>query len=453
VSERPIPAGNLQVLSPWATELAQTFVLLSSDIALVLDDRGVIQDVAQGGAVPMAPAAHEWIGHPWADTVTGETRDKIALLLQEVNSTGQSRKREINHLSRSGDASIAVSYSAIRQRFLDVQQELERGYWRARQAESRYRLLFQVATDAVLVVDAVDLNILEANQGASDLFELSADQMVGRPASFGFESLTRGPVDELLQTARRTGQPAEIRARLAGRVGATTVLATPFRVDDAMRLLVRVRNLDVPGSAADLNATLARLVDSTSDGVVVTDPRGRILVANPAFLQLVHLATEAQVKGRPLMDWIGVSDSQLEELIVQVRRKGVTRRIAAQLLTADARLSDVSISAALLTEGDQESIGFTIHYVAPRPLPVQDTEHLTQALDVLVARVGSASLPDLLEETVRMARQHFVRAALERCGQDRAAAAALLGITADQLVQVQMPDGAPNAVKRPGASG
>jgi DNA-binding NtrC family response regulator len=131
----------------------------------------------------------------------------------------------------------------------------------------------------------------------------------------------------------------------------------------------------------------------------------------------------------------------------------VTRRIAAQLLTADARLSDVSISAALLTEGDQESIGFTIHYVAPRPLPVQDTEHLTQALDVLVARVGSASLPDLLEETVRMARQHFVRAALERCGQDRAAAAALLGITADQLVQVQMPDGAPNAVKRPGASG
>jgi len=474
VSKRLLPAGDLQGLSPWATELAQTFVLLSSDIALVLDDKGVIQDVAQGGSVPMAPTAHEWIGQPWADTVTGETRDKIALLMQEVSSTGQSRKREINHTSRNGGASIAVSYTAvqlgqggpvlavgrdlrstaaIQQRFLDVQQEMERGYWRARQAESRYRLLFQVATDAVLVVDAADMHILEANQGASALFELGAEQIVGRPASFGFERHSRGPVDELLQTARRSGQPAEIRARLAGRASATTVLATPFRVDDAMRLLVRVRNIEVPGSAADLNTTLARLVDSTSDGVVVTDPSGRILVANPAFLQLVELATETQVKGRPLMDWIGVSDSRLEELIVQVRREGVTRRIASQLLTANAQLSEVEISAALLTEGDQESIGFTIHHVAPRPSLVHALDPLAVTIEGLTARLGSTSLHDLLQETVQMARQHFVRAALQRCGQDRAAAALLLGITSDSLLQSQVPSPAPGAGELPGASG
>ncbi len=472
--ERPVPAGDLQGLSPWATELAQTFVLLSSDIALVLDDHGVIQNVAQGGSAPMAPTAQEWIGRPWADTVTGETRDKIAQLLQEVASTGQSRKREINHTSRNGGASIAVSYSAIQlgqggpvlavgrdlrstaaiqQRFLDVQQEMERGYWRARQAESRYRLLFQVATDAVMVVDGLDMTILEANQGACDLFELSADQIVGRAASFGFESLTRGPVDELLQAARRSGQPAEIRARLVGRVSATTVLATPFRVDDAMRLLVRVRNLDLPGAAVDLNATLARLVDSTSDGVVVTDPSGRILVANPAFLQLVHLATEAQVKGRPLMDWIGMSDSQLEELIVRVRRRGVTRRVASQLLTADAKVSEVEISAALLTEGDQESIGFTIHYVAPRQVAAGSLDQLTESFEDLTGRLGRASLPDLLHEATRIARQHFVNAALQRCGQDRAAAAALLGIAFDSLSQAQAPHGAAGADGLSGASG
>ena len=46
--------------------------------------------------------------------------------------------------------------SAIQQRFIDAQQAMERDYWRQRQAEARYRMLFQVATDGVLVVDAED---------------------------------------------------------------------------------------------------------------------------------------------------------------------------------------------------------------------------------------------------------------------------------------------------------
>ncbi len=98
----------------------------------------------------------------------------------------------------------------------------------------------------------------------------------------------------------RQWQPAQIRARLAGKVTATGVVATPFRAGDAIRLLVRVRIMDMPGSASDLNANLARLVDGTSDGVVVTDSSGRVLAADPAFLRLVQMTTEAAVKGRPL---------------------------------------------------------------------------------------------------------------------------------------------------------
>ena len=94
----------------------------------------------------------------------------------------------------------------------------------------------------------------------------------------------------------RQWQPAQIRARLAGKVTATRVVATPFRAGDAIGLLVRVRIMDMPGSAADLNANLARLMDGTSDGVVVTDSSGRVLVADPALLRLVQMTTEAAVK-------------------------------------------------------------------------------------------------------------------------------------------------------------
>ncbi|RYF39272.1 MAG: transcriptional regulator PpsR [Comamonadaceae bacterium] len=442
---------DLSALSGWAPELAQTFVSLASDIALVMDDGGVIRNVAQGSGEPLSQSAREWIGRSWADTVTAETRGKVELLLQEVTATGLARSREINHPLDQG-GSLAVAYTAIRlghngpllavgrdlgaiaaiqQRYLDAQQEMERSYWRARQAEARYRLLFQVATDAVLVVDAQTFEIVEANQAASGLFEMPVEQVVGRPAGFGFERISRAAVEDLLTSARGSGQPTEIRARLLGKIIPTSVAATPFRTDEAMRLLMRVRTMDMPGSSADLNGTLARLVDSTSDGVVVTDSAGHVLMANPAFLRLVRMNTEAAVKGRPLMDWIGMSDAHFSSLLGQVRGHGIARRFESRLLSADARMVPVELSAALLTEGDQECIGFTIHQ-EPDPagrVLAAEADTLSRAVEQLSARVGSAPLPELLRLAANLMERHFISVALERTEGNPTAAAAMLGVS------------------------
>ncbi len=454
MNRRAPNAPDLSALSDWAPELAQTFVSLASDIALVLDDSGVIRNVAHGDLDALPQGAQNWVGRTWADTATGGTRRKIEQLLQEVNATGLARRREINHPSGEG-GNIAVAYTAIRlgekgpllavgrdmgsiaaiqQRFLDAQQEMERGYWRARQAEARYRLLFQVATDAVLVVDAESLKILEANQAASQLFDVPVEQVVGQPISFGFERHSRASVQDLLVAARGSGQPVEIRARLLGKVNATSVVATPFRTEDAMRLLVRVRTMDMPGASADLNATLARLVDGASDGIVVTDSSGRIMVANPAFLKLVRLGNEAAVKGRPLMDWVGVSDSQFATLLDQVRSQGITRRMPSRLLSADAQVSEVQVSAALLTEGDQECIGFTLQFDAAQPRRAAGSaEDLHGALEQLTERVGKAGLDELLREAAVLIEGHLLRVALQRSGEDPKAAAGLLGVALERL--------------------
>jgi transcriptional regulator PpsR len=337
---------------------------------------------------------------------------------------------------------------AIQQRFLDAQQEMERSYWRVRQAESRYRLLFQVATDAVMVINAETFEILEANQAAAQLFDMDVDQLLGRPASFGFERYSRGAVDELLTTARTSGQQAEIRARLLGKITATSVSATPIRSDDAVRLLVRVRAMDMPGSPAELNATLARLVDGASDGVVVTDSSGRIQIANPTFLKLVQMNTEADVKGRPLMDWVSVSDEQFATLLFQVRRQGITRRMASQLLSSDARMSQVEVSAALLTEGDQECIGFTIRFVAGTPgVPTKAPDDLQLAVAQLATQIGSTPLPELLRLATGLLERYFVRVAMERTNADPAAAAGLLGVNQKHMALLRG-----STISRPGNS-
>lgn len=453
---------DLSALSAWAPELAKTFVSLSSDIALVIDSAGVIRNVAQGGSDPLAPAAYGWIGRAWIDTVSGDTRPKIETLLNEVVTTGIARRREVNHPLTPG-ISIPVAYTAIRlgadgpvlavgrdmrsiaaiqQRYVDSQQEIERGYWQTRQAESRYQLLFQVATDAVIVVDAQTLQIVEANNAAARLFDTTTELLQGQHAGFGFQHYSRGPVNELLNRARSTGQVGEIRARLQGTNTTASVAATPFRTDDAMRLLVRVRALDPAAESSSLNKTLARLVDDASDGVVVTDSSGRILVANPAFLALAHLASEADAKGRPLMGWLGLADQPLATLVPQVRRDGIARRIESWIKPASASAARVEVSAVLLTEGDQECIGFTIHPVAPTPIddPASGAAWacaLGEGIEQIASRLGVLSMPAMVREATALAEQHFVQVALRRTDGDAKAAAGLLGMSYESLVRVQ----------------
>ncbi|KQW40316.1 transcriptional regulator PpsR [Rhizobacter sp. Root404] len=454
---------DLAALSPWAPELAKTFVSLASDIALVIDSDGVIRNVAQGGADPIAPGAAQWVGRAWIDTVSGETRPKIENLLKEVAATGIARRREVNHPLGTNE-SIPVAYTAIRlgvdgpvlaagrdlraiaaiqKRFVESQQEMERGYWQARQAEARYQLLFQVATDAVLVVDADTLQIIEANQAAAAMWNLPAEQLKARPIGSGFEHHSRGAINELLGNARATGKSGEIRARLLGTQTGTSVVATPFRADDAMRLLVRLRALDAAPAAGALNQSIARLVDAASDGVVVTDSSGRIQVANPAFLELVGLATESDAKGHPLMNWLSLADSPLAALVAKVRRDGIARHVESWVRRSGAAAAQIEIAAALLTEGDQECIGFTVRRVArasQRPA-FDDTQRdglaaaLQAGIETLAAGLGERALADIVRDATLLAEDHFTMLALQRTGDDLPAAAAILGVSADSLAR------------------
>lgn len=452
------PKGNrpdLSALSAWAPQLAEAFVSLASDIALVLDSDGTVLNVAQGADGPLAPSAQDWVGHAWADTVTGDTRAKVDLLLKDVVTTGFARRREVNHPSAAG-VDVPVAYTALRlgehgpvlvvgrdlravaaiqQRFVDAQRELEQGYWRTRQSEARYRLLFQVATDAVMIVDPESLQILEVNQAAASLFDIPAAQMPGRPVTFGFDQRSRGPVEELLLTSRRLGRPAEIRARLFGRVATTHVAATPFRADDTMRMLVRVRPVDTPETSPERSATLARVVDAATECIVVTDSSGRVQAANPAFLKLLNVDSEADLKGRPLQDWVVDADSAINQLVHQVRRQGLARQAPTRLRTSSGQESPVDLSAALLAEGDQECIGFTFRVLnSPVVAPTRDSSapHLGQAVERLATRLGELTLPDILREVGDLVERHVIQAAA-RHHEDDTATARHLGITSADL--------------------
>lgn len=461
LKNRQDEASDLSVLSQLAPQLASTIASIASDIALVIDADGVIRNVAVG-ASSLTPSPAEWIGKPWTDTVTGETRKKIEQLLQEVGEAGVSRRREVNHPGAAG-LDIPVAYTAVRlgengpvlavgrdlravaaiqQRFTDSQQEMERGYWKLRQAESRYRMLFQVATDAVWVVDALTLAIVEANHAAAQLFKLTPEQMTGQPVAIGLDARSGPAVEELLVSARATGRPAEIRTRLSAGGAMVELSATPFRGDGAMLLLVRARAVEARQTAEVGPGPMAGFVERMHDAVVITDSSGRVLMANPAFLDLCGLASETQVHGSLLADWVGAPGRDVPALLEQARRHGIAAQPSAAIRPARGPSIEVGISVATLADGDQECVGFTIRRLVQRAGSASgsasgsaEVDELAAAIEQLGAQLGRVTLPDLMREASELAEQHLMTSAIERAGGDRGVAAMLLGIGQDDLDQ------------------
>lgn len=443
MNERSGGTDDLGALAPWAQELARTFVSLSSDIALVLDDSGVITGVAQAGKEPLSPAVAQWIGRPWVDTVSSGTRRKVEALMQDVTSTGLGRRREVNHPG-AGGTDIPVAYTAIRlgrngpviaagrdmraiaaiqQRFLDAQQDLERGYWRARQAETHERQLLQVLTDAVLVVDAATLSIVAANRTAVHGLGAGAT-LVGQPLEALFDARSRSPVHQLMVTARSSGRPVELRARLLGNPVATSIAATPFRAADVQRLLVRMRSSGVPVLAAQ-GAPLRV-------AAAVTDSVGCILSCDATFVALMKAEDDSALIGKSVAQWLGEPADELAALLQEVRHAGLAERTEVPLRVPGSL--PVQLSATWLTEGDQECIGLVLRQALPRAAEFGEAQAaFAQAWTKLCDQLGAATLPDMLREATALAEQHFVRMALERAAGDSVAAAGLLGVSVDRL--------------------
>lgn len=169
-------SGAKKWLNDIDSETASRLITVASDVALVVSDthKGVIRDVSFGSAELAVELAEKWVGKQWADTVTADSRPKIEALLRESSAKGTPRWRIVTHRSSSGP-DLPIMYAAVempkrghvvafgrsmqpmatlQQQLVNTQQSMEREYLKLRQAEARHRLLFQVASEAVLIVDA-----------------------------------------------------------------------------------------------------------------------------------------------------------------------------------------------------------------------------------------------------------------------------------------------------------
>ena len=111
---------------------------------------------------------------------------------------------------------------------------------------------------------------------------------------------------------------------------------------------------------------------------------------------------------------------------------GIAHLVRSSVRRSDGARIDVDVTGALLAEGEQECFGFTLRECGARAEP---RDAWAQALATLDDSVGQVPLAQLMAQSKRLIEQRFLSTALARTHGDKAAAAAMLGIALEQLLQ------------------
>jgi transcriptional regulator PpsR len=449
------PKKSLGALDAEATG---ELIAASADIALIIDRKGIIRDIAFGSEELCADLPGGWVGKPWSDTVTVESRPRVEGLLQDAAS-GERRSRQVNHAAIRGP-DVPILYSAIKagtegrvvamgrdlrlietlqQRLMSVEQSAEKELARLRHAEIRYRLMFQVADEAVLIVDSATGKVTEANPAASQILGAGTRRLVGRSFPEGFDAQGSRDIATLLAALRTSGRGDEARARLTASGAEFAVCAWLFRQHDASHFLLRLRPLSTAAAAGGAVPTptqslLLEVLEKSPDGLVVTGADGNILAANRAFLDLAQLATAEQVRGEPLDRWLGRPGVDMRVLIGNLRQHGMVRLFATTLRGEYGSSCDVEVSAVLVANHEESCLGFTVRNVGQRSgVDLKATRELPRSAKELTELIGRVSLKELVRETTDVIERLCIEAALRLTGDNRASAAEMLGLSRQSL--------------------
>jgi len=436
---------------------AANVIAAAADIAFIIDGDGVVRDLALSDEDLAVAPPDNWVGKPWQETVTAESKPKIREMLASATEDPQPRWRQVNHPTAEG-SSLPVRYAAIplgdrghivaigrdmrmmsnlQQRLIHAQQTMEQEYARLRHTETRYRLLFQLSAEPVLIVNAANAKVTEANPASARLLEREVERIVGASFPQLFESRSRKAIQSLFATLGSSGHAESITVRSADSGAEFLLSASVFRQERATLFLVQLTPAEageVAGAARKEASSLLSVVENAPEGFVVTTTDGKILTANTAFLELAQLAVAEQMRGESLDRWLGRPGVEFNALVHNLIENGSIRLFETIVRGQYGSTTEVEVSAVAVLTGDSPCLGFVIRNTSGRPAGMEAPEHpMARSVEKLTKLVGRVPLRDLVRESTDMIEKLCIEAALELTNDNRASAAELLGLSRQSL--------------------
>ena len=434
----------------------------TTDIAILTDLKGRVLDVHLGQSAEQQTLIESWEDHSLHSLVTIESQAKIDDLLNDAQAQGTTRWRQVNHPTNAND--WAVKYCAVQvpekkqvlfvgqdlgalanlqQQLLEAQNTTERDYWQIRQAETKFRVLFQSSPEAIVIADAHSRKIVDLNPAAQHLIgtDVEASKVrssVGVPLQQLFHDDCHDALASLLAQAELKGEAmTEELALNTGDAISQTQVALLRQADNALQIirLRLVKPLPDPRLSRQHLQALEHF-EASADAMVITDRNGQIIAANSSFSDLAQIVNVEQAVGGALSNWLGQAQVDLNLLLANLRKHGRVRRYNTVVTGTHGVEADVEISATrLFSDSDDEAVyGFVIRDISLRPQATGTPELASnRSVEELTQLVGRVPLKELVRESADIIERLSIEAALKLTGDNRAAAAEMLGLSRQSL--------------------
>jgi transcriptional regulator PpsR len=424
-----------------------------ADVMLVIDRQGYILSAA--GLPDLMDRLGLADGIEFRDILTRESAAKADALFEEATADALGRARELNHQAADGSLA-AIRYQAmlqgvngdfllvgrdlepvteLQQRLIQAQQATERDYSRIRAMETRFRVLFQLSAEPMLICDTGTRKIAEANAASLAAFNLPLTRIVGRTLASLFDEHDAEALATLVTNAMSGGDTRPTVLRAAFGEARFNTLINLFRQDGASHFLVRPSPLGGSSHMAANDATfLDGLLEKLPEAFIVTDNEGHIVQANRRFLDLAELPSLAAAEGKGLDQWLGRPGIDFGVLLASLKEAGSIRGFSTIARGAYGASEQVDVTAVALFDHAEPRLGFLLRTgLAGHAGDAAQPPVLPRSVEQMKQLVGNVPMKDLVRETTDMIERLCIEAALELTGDNRASSADMLGLSRQSL--------------------
>jgi len=431
-----------------------------ADLAVVLGPGDVVEGISVNANSASLGSLDHWVGREFSTFLTEESREKFAArrALMQESPGAMGRPLELNHVDNarwefpirytvhtlSDSESVLLigrdmqPIAEVQQRLVKEQQARERDQQKLRRGETFFRVVLEASETPMVLVDPESGRIHDVNTAGASLLGTKTDMLEGNAFSQCFEGRRRSEFMDALQAAASSEEvrSLDLIARRNGReIG---LIPQYFRAAGELFLLCRLSSMDEEqAGGSEVTQSLAALFSATSDAIVMTDSKGVIRDANEAFLILTDAAQLRDVKEKSLGDFLVRGAVDLKLILDASMKKGRMRSYAAQISSVVGTRATVDISAARLRQrGGDLGFGFIIRDVTQSEAVDTDPGAAAVSEDAMrnvMDLVGTASLKELVSATSDVVEKMCIETALQLSGNNRVAAAEMLGLSRQSL--------------------
>ena len=423
------------------------------DVAIIVDRTGVVKDVAGERRHLARLATDDWRDRHLEEAFGAESWKKLRNAIELRPTDDGPEDCVIEHVTNDDDVLVmryaAVSTGAgddtvllgrdltplrtLQDRLLTSQQSIERSLERQRQDEARYRMLFQIASEPIAIVDAQSGKVMETNQAFLDLLGADAKNAVGRRFTALISKPDRMAMEKMLDSVFKTAVPATAQAQLEADGRPVSVRAAMCRVGDSQTFLLHLDSAEhIDGEGAP-DRNLIALIERASESVILIDDAGSVLWVNQAFVDLTHGGAVEQILGRSLGDYFDGSELDLGLTLSNVRRHGRLRMLPAKLRGMTGQRTDVELSIVTMPDATPPGFGVVIRNTALRTAPVKRDGRQAGPAEPIEELIGKVPLKELVRDEIDAVEKNCIEAALKLTGNNRAATAKVLGLSRQGL--------------------